>query len=266
MIRMIDNLWGVTIHPVENNKMRGNVTILLKDRNGKVIERHNVKNLIVSSGKRFIANLFRGEENQPVTHMAVGTGSTIPSSADTGLEEELPTRRPFDQNLLTEESGAYLVLVDIAKKDVLKIASKLCGEKGNFTSIEVKSSGVDRFSLCISGETDEDFLEEEFPDLSIDAKDKRYVEKIVNNESQLVVAKRIVRSVPVNKPRISLDNGRDAVVTLGATFGYEDCNGPITEAGIFNAESEGTMYNRVVFSEINKTDKLTLSLIWKVSF
>jgi len=246
--------------------MKGKVTVLLRDREGKVVRSEKVKNLIVSSGKMFIANLFRGEESQPVSHMAVGTGKSNPGSGDVTLQEELPPRSPFDKNLLTPEMSAYLVLKDAAKKDVLKLTSKICGEKGNYISVELKKSSSDNFSIYVYGETDEEFVEEEFKDLSMNPKNKRNAEKVINVESQLIAVKSIVNSTPANLSRTSFEQGQDAIVTLGATFAYEECNGPITEAGIFNASREGTMYNRVVFPEINKTDKLTLSLIWKISF
>ncbi len=246
--------------------MKGKVTVILRDRDGKIVQSEKVKNLIVSSGKMLIANLFRGEESQPVSHMAVGTGRVNPSSGDVAIQEEMSPRCPFDKNFLSPEKSAYLALKDAAKKDVLILTSRICGERGNFISVEVKKRSSDNFSLYVYGETDEEFVEEEFKELSMNPKEKRHVEKVVNIESQLVSAKSIVNSTPTNLSRTSLEEGQDAIVTLGATFGYDECNGPISEAGIFNASREGTMYNRVVFPEINKTDKLTLSLIWKISF
>jgi len=256
----------IYINKREKQHMKGNVAIILKDRKGNIIEKHETKNLIVSGGKQYIAELFRGEETKPMSHMAVGTGKTTPTSVDNGLENELSPRRGFDKNFLKNEQDAYLVLKDAAKKDVLKITSKLSGEQGNFTSVEVKKTGEKKFSLFIYGESDEGFIEEEYKDLTMNTKKKNYVENIINEGSHLISAKRIMGSIPVNSARTSLDGGQDTTLTLGATFGYEDCNGPITEGGIFNAEQQGVMYNRVVFPKINKTDKLTLSLIWKISF
>ena len=182
------------ISPTEKHDMKGKVTVILRDKEGRIVRSEEVKNLIVSSGKMFIANLFRGEESQPVTHMAVGTGKSKPSSGDIALQEEMSPRCPFDKNFLSEEKSAILVLKDGAKKDVLKLSSKICGEKGNFISLEVKKSGSDNFSLYIYGETDEEFIEEEFKDLSMDPKNKRHAEKVVNIESQLIDAKCIVNS------------------------------------------------------------------------
>lgn len=246
--------------------MKGSLTVVLRDRDGNIVRIREVGNLIVSTGKTLIANLFRGEETQPATHMAVGAGKNQPSSGDTMLESELPPRSPFDKNFLSEEKSAVLIMRDAARKDVLKLTSRISGERGNRISVEVKKSGSDTFTILVHGEIEEWEMREEFEDLSMDGRNDRYVESTVNGESRLIHVRRLVNSTPANLERTYLVDGEDAVVTLGATFGYEECNGPISEAGIFNAEREGTMYNRVVFPEINKTDKLTLSLIWKVSF
>ncbi len=250
----------------EKQNMKGNVAIILRDKDGNIINEYKSPNLIVSSGKKYVADLFSGKEDKPMSHMAVGTGKATPSSTDKGLEKEMSPRRAFDKSFLKEEESASLILKDAAKKDVLKIISKLSGEQGNFISVEVKKSSDKVFDLYVYGETDEGFVEEEFKKLSLNSRNKEYVEKVLEADSKLVYAKRIVSSIPVNLSRTSLESGSDTTLTLGATFGYEDCNAPISEAGIFNAEREGTMYNRVVFPEINKTDKLTLSLIWKITF
>jgi hypothetical protein len=40
----------------------------------------------------------------------------------------------------------------------------------------------------------------------------------------------------------------------------------LTEAGLFNADKEGVMYNRVVFPSISKTTDFKLTLIWEIIF
>lgn len=41
---------------------------------------------------------------------------------------------------------------------------------------------------------------------------------------------------------------------------------PLREAGIFNAATRGTMYNRVVFEPVFKTDAFQLVMMWDVTF
>lgn len=55
-------------------------------------------------------------------------------------------------------------------------------------------------------------------------------------------------------------------VTITVELGSGEANGTLTEAGLFNAETDGVMYNRVVFPAINKTDQFTLTLIWEIIF
>ncbi len=55
-------------------------------------------------------------------------------------------------------------------------------------------------------------------------------------------------------------------VTLSCDLDFNEGNGAITEAGLFNAGSNGVMYNRVVFPPVNKTIDFKLTLIWEITF
>lgn len=57
----------------------------------------------------------------------------------------------------------------------------------------------------------------------------------------------------------------DAVVTYVGTWAAGDGTGALTEAGIFNASSSGTMLARVVFSAINKAAADTLTITWTLT-
>ena len=56
-----------------------------------------------------------------------------------------------------------------------------------------------------------------------------------------------------------------AVVTHTATFAAGVGTGAITEAGIFNASSSGTMLSRAVFDPITKDANETLAITWTVT-
>lgn len=60
------------------------------------------------------------------------------------------------------------------------------------------------------------------------------------------------------------DNKKKVVIT--AELDFNEANGALTEAGLFNAASAGVMYNRVVFPPINKTADFKLTLIWEIVF
>lgn len=67
--------------------------------------------------------------------------------------------------------------------------------------------------------------------------------------------------------RVSLTNTAvsGAVVTYTASFGAGTATGAVTEAGILNAASSGTMLCRTVFSTVNKAADDTLSVTWTVT-
>jgi hypothetical protein len=50
-----------------------------------------------------------------------------------------------------------------------------------------------------------------------------------------------------------------------SSFEAGDATGAVTEAGIFNASSSGTMLCRVVFSAINKAADDTMSVTWTIT-
>lgn len=76
--------------------------------------------------------------------------------------------------------------------------------------------------------------------------------------------KAITKIVP-NQDLTQTDGGRIKVkITTELDFG--EANGALTEAGLFNANTLGVMYNRAVFSAINKTSEFKLTLIWEILF
>lgn len=56
-----------------------------------------------------------------------------------------------------------------------------------------------------------------------------------------------------------------AVVTYSATFNPGVATGAVTEAGIFNASSAGTMLCRTVFPVVNKQAGDTMSVTWTIT-
>jgi len=55
------------------------------------------------------------------------------------------------------------------------------------------------------------------------------------------------------------------VVTLVTTYAAGTGTGALTEAGIFNASSSGTMLSRIVFSAINKGSADSLTITWTIT-
>lgn len=57
----------------------------------------------------------------------------------------------------------------------------------------------------------------------------------------------------------------DNTIQYVASFEAGDATGAVTEAGIFNASTAGTMLCRTVFSVVNKSQNDTLSVTWTIS-
>lgn len=72
----------------ENLKVTGAVAIKVFDKNGALKQEQNIKNLVVTSGKEFIASAMVGTPTQ-MSHMAVGSGTTAAAAGDTNLGGEL---------------------------------------------------------------------------------------------------------------------------------------------------------------------------------
>ena len=67
--------------------------------------------------------------------------------------------------------------------------------------------------------------------------------------------------------REALDSTTDsaATITYVASFEAGDGTGAITEAGIFNASTAGTMLCRTVFSTVNKGANDTMTITWTIT-
>jgi hypothetical protein len=69
-------------------KITGAVEIKLFDKNGNVKDQRNIKNLVVTTGKTFIAARMVGTPTA-MSHMAIGSNNTAADVADTALGTEL---------------------------------------------------------------------------------------------------------------------------------------------------------------------------------
>src|SRR5262245_56432027 len=69
---------------------KGRLTIQVRDRSGQLLEEVAANNSIVLTGRDLVAKQFIGQNIDPVSHVAVGTGSspTVPGTTD-ALETEI---------------------------------------------------------------------------------------------------------------------------------------------------------------------------------
>lgn len=142
----------------DNLKLRGDVFIVVKDKDGNIKEERKEENLVVSAGLNFICSRMKDTTDGAMSHMGLGSGTTAAAANDTDLGSLLGSREALD-------------------------------------------------STTVSSNT----------------------------------------------------------ITYVSSFEAGDATGAVTEAGIFNASTSGTMLCRVVFSEINKAADDTMSVTWTIT-
>ena len=142
----------------EDLKLRGDVAIVLKDKDGNVKNSREIHNLVVSSGLEFICSRMAGTSAGVMSHMALGSGTTAAAAGDTDLQSILGSREALDSTTANSNTITYV-----------------------------------------------------------------------------------------------------------ASFGAGEGTGAVTEAGIFNASSSGTMLCHVIFPVVNKSADDTMSVTWAIT-
>lgn len=69
-------------------KVKGDVKIQVFDQNKNLKDNREVKNLVVATGKDYIAQRMTANTTTIMSHMAVGSGNVTPTTADTTLDTE----------------------------------------------------------------------------------------------------------------------------------------------------------------------------------
>jgi hypothetical protein len=82
---------------IEAIEMVGTLTLLLSDKDGRVVQQQRLHNHIVTSGRNLVAELFSGKfagaDPAPVSHMAVGEDATAAGDGDTALAAQRGDRK-----------------------------------------------------------------------------------------------------------------------------------------------------------------------------
>jgi len=72
----------------EQIKVTGQVSIVITDKHGQIKDQREIKNLVVTTGKEFIAARMVGTPDV-MSHMALGADNTAAANGDTALGSEL---------------------------------------------------------------------------------------------------------------------------------------------------------------------------------
>lgn len=91
----------------EGLKLRGDVALVLRDKDGNVKDERHIENLIVDTGLNFICDRMKDDETA-MTHMALGSGSTAAAAGDTALGSQLGSREALDSSTVTNNQIVYV--------------------------------------------------------------------------------------------------------------------------------------------------------------
>tara|TARA_R110000744_G_scaffold34681_6_gene80656 strand:+ start:338 stop:778 length:441 start_codon:yes stop_codon:yes gene_type:complete len=74
---------------VDDLKLTGCLTVNLVAEDGSIKETQNIPNLVVASGKAFVASRIAGTSSNVMSHMAIGTTNTAAITSNTTLGGEV---------------------------------------------------------------------------------------------------------------------------------------------------------------------------------
>ena len=90
------------------SKLRGDVSIVLKDQYGNIKDTRQIKNLIVDAGLEFACSRMAGTSASVMSHMGVGSGTTAPAAGQTDLVSLLGSRKSLDSTTASNNTITYV--------------------------------------------------------------------------------------------------------------------------------------------------------------
>tara|TARA_B100000927_G_scaffold67159_1_gene52969 strand:- start:2466 stop:2909 length:444 start_codon:yes stop_codon:yes gene_type:complete len=91
----------------DETRALGKLTIEVKDKDGKLKQREEVKNLVVDTGLAYIASRMKDATATAMSHMAIGTGSSAAAAGNTALGSEA-ARQALTSTTVTSNAVAYV--------------------------------------------------------------------------------------------------------------------------------------------------------------
>jgi hypothetical protein len=93
-------------------KAKGTLQLVLTDENGNIKQQYE-RNLVVTAGLAYIASRMRDATAGVMTHMQVGTGTSVPDYPETALVTPLTPRKGLDSTTIvtttrTNDSVQYV--------------------------------------------------------------------------------------------------------------------------------------------------------------
>ena len=91
----------------DETRALGKLTIEVKEKDGKLKQREEVKNLVVDTGLAYIASRMKDASATAMSHMAIGTGSSAAAAGNTALGTEA-ARVALTSTTVTSNAVAYV--------------------------------------------------------------------------------------------------------------------------------------------------------------
>ena len=92
----------------DNLKLRGDVAIVLKDKDGNIKDTREITNLVVNTGLTFICSRMAGTSAGVMSHMAVGSGTTAAAAGQTDLVSILGSREALDSTSASSNTITFI--------------------------------------------------------------------------------------------------------------------------------------------------------------
>lgn len=88
-------------------QLKGRLNIVVVDALGNIKDEREVDNLVVTTGKNFVASRMKDTTSSVMSHMAIGTGSTAAAAGDTALGSE-SARVSLTSTTVTDNDVVYV--------------------------------------------------------------------------------------------------------------------------------------------------------------
>lgn len=99
------------MNTLESLKVKGRLSIVLRDKDGNVKDERDVDNLVVNAGLAYIISRMVGTSKSVMSHMALGAGTTAAAAGQTDLVSVLGSREALDSTTIAGANNNQVVYV-----------------------------------------------------------------------------------------------------------------------------------------------------------
>lgn len=93
-------------------KVKGSLDIVVRDKDGKIKDTRKVNNLVVDAGLNFIASRMTANTATVMSHMAIGSDTSLPAAGETSLGAQEGSREAFDSITVTDNAIEYTAIFE----------------------------------------------------------------------------------------------------------------------------------------------------------